>query len=351
MPQDLNEIYSSALGHLRKGSQDLELVRRALLWLAVATRPLYIWELNEAVVVEDGDTDIDGDSRFDNPELLIDLANGLLEYNSSKKYNSYKKIVSLGHSSIKAFLTSDWIKSSTVSDFAFDEETAHTAIMNTCLTYFSFLRYRAGSLRPFQISQMSQEECPLLWYAALSWTRHIKAPQRDNWIKIQSFLSTRSLSGLGSYSWWIAAITRGMVDKDTIHNTHPLYYASSFGHTGLVDAILRFDPTVDLEAPGGLEGSTALQVACYRQQLEVTNLLVSAGANPLTQDRATCQEGDVGVSPLWWAVQHGWTETVATMIHKWAPGSEVDEVLHGLRPEGASPDSGEGRAVSSSRGD
>ena len=334
MPQDLNEIYSSALGHLRKGSQDRELVRRALLWLAVAARPLHLWELNEAVVVEDGDTDIDGDSRFDNPELLIDLANGLLEYNSSRQ------IVSLGHSSIKAFLISDWIKSSAVSDFAFDEEAAHTAVMNTCLTYLSFSRFRAGCRQPSQLSRMFQEEYPLLWYATLAWTRHVKAPQQDNWTKIQSFLSTRSLPGAGNYGWWIAAITHGMADQNTIQNSHPLYYASSFGCTELVDAILRFDHTVDLEAPGGLGGSTALQVACFRWQLEVAQLLVSAGANPLTRDRNALEDedGDAGVSSLWWAVEYGWTELAANMMNKWAPGLKVDEILHGSRLKGTPPD-------------
>ncbi len=331
MPQDLNEVYNSALGHLRKGSQDRELVRRALLWLAVAVRPLRLAELNEAVVVEDDDTHIDDDSRFDTPELLIDLANGLLDYDPSSQ------TVSLGHSSIKTFLTSDWIKSSTASDFALDEETAHAAVMNTCLTYLSFSQFRAGCLQAHQPLWMYEEEYPLLTYVTQSWPLHIKGPQRDNWTKIQSFLSTRFLPGAGNYGWWIGIITAGEVHKRIIQGSHPLYYSSSLGYTELADAILRFDKAADLEAPGGRADSTALQVACFRRHLGVAMLLVEAGANPLTLDGTVFEVGDVGFSSLWWAVENGWTELAADMIKRWAPNSNVDKILHGSRLRGISP--------------
>ncbi|KAK3903637.1 hypothetical protein C8A05DRAFT_43162 [Staphylotrichum tortipilum] len=305
MPQDLNETYCSTLGRLEKGSQDRELLRRALLWLAVAVRPLRLSELNEAVVVEDGDTHIDSDSRFDSPGLLIDIANGLLEYDPSSQ------TVSLGHSSIKAFLTSDWIKSSPASDVGFDDETAHKAVMNTCLTYLSFSRFRDGCT---EVYDLMYEEYPLLGYAARSWPLHIKSLQQDDWTKVQSFLSTRSLLGAGNYGWWIELITGAGLDEDVVEDTHPLYYSSSFGYTGLVEAILRFDDTVDLEALGGRADSTALQVACFRRRLDVATLLVVAGANPLSLDGTLFEEGDVGFSSLWWAVENGWTELAVDML-------------------------------------
>ncbi len=311
LPQDLNETYSSTLGRLSKGSQDRDLLRRALLWLAVAVRPLSLPELNRAVVFEDDDTQLDDDLRFENPELLIDISHGLLEYDPSSQ------TVSLGHSSIKAFLTSDWIKSSAASDFAFDEESAHKVVWNTCLAYLSFSRFQGGCTEYYD---PTDEESPFLKYASVNWPLHIKNPKRDDWARIQAFLSTRSLPGAGNYGWWIDAITRGEVDEDVVQDSHPLYYASSFGYTGLAEAILIFDDAVDLEARGGRGDSTALQVACFRQKLGVANLLVDAGANPLTLDT-------LGSSSLWWAAENRWTELVAKMKEKWAPALSLGEIL------------------------
>jgi len=327
MPQDLNETYRSALGRVAKGSQDRDLLRRALLWLAVAVRPLSLSELNEAVVVEDDDTQIDDDSRFENPELLIFIADGLLEYDPASQ------IVSLGHSSMKAFLTSDWIKSSTASDFPLDEASAHRAVMNTCLTYLSFSRFWGGCI---QVDDLVDEEYPLMKYAARNWPLHIRNPKKDDWARIQPFLSTRSRPGAGNYGWWIETITDGVVDEEVIRYSHPLYYSSSFGYTGLAEAILFFDEAVDLDAPGGRAGSTALQVACFRRQLGVANLLVDGGANPLSLDGSRLKGGDLGFSALWWAVQTGWTELVAKMMKMWAPDSSLNEALHASRPWEAS---------------
>jgi len=339
MPQDLNETYSTVLGRLKRESQDRDLLRLALLWLSVAVRPLRLSELNEAVVVEDGDTHIAKDSRFDAPELLIDIANGLLEYDPDTQ------IVSIGHSSIKAFLTSDWIKSSPASDFAFDEDSAHKAVMNTCLTYLSFPRFGVGCTH---VRDAVHEEYPLLNYAARSWPLHIRDLQQDEWTKIQTFLVTRFLPRSGNYAWWVQTITGG-VDEQVIRFSHPLYYASSFGYTALVEAILRFDDEVDLEVPGGRAGSIALQVACFRRRLDVARLLVDAGSNPLALDGSRLREEDVGFSALSWAVENGWTKLAAEMRRKWAPSSNADRRLHGFRPRGVIPYRSRGPVASTGR--
>lgn len=74
-------------------------------------------------------------------------------------------------------------------------------------------------------------------------------------------------------------------------------------------------------------------------------LLIDAGSNPLSLDGSWSNEGDMGFSSLWWAVEIGWTELTAEMIKKWAPNSNADEILHGSRPEGVYPTPTQARSV------
>jgi hypothetical protein len=99
----------------------------------------------------------------------------------------------------------------------------------------------------------------------------------------------------------------------------PLYYAASYGYTALVEAILRFNDDVNLEAADGRAGSTALQVACFRRQLGAATLLVRAGANPLTLDGSLIEGDFQGFPALWWVVQNGWTELTELTRDMWLP--------------------------------
>lgn len=130
------------------------------------------------------------------------------------------------------------------------------------------------------------------------------------WMKvagsIQKFLSTRSRANGGNYGWWIQFIAGGL-QPEVIARTEPLYYAASFGYTFLVKTILNFDKNVDLEAPGGRHGSTALQVACFRRHKETSRVLLEAGANTLTLDGSPI---DGGFSALSWAKVNDWNEIV-----------------------------------------
>jgi len=53
LPQDLNETYLRILRKIQnKGSKAVEITQRILLWLVGATRPLHIYELYEAIMID-----------------------------------------------------------------------------------------------------------------------------------------------------------------------------------------------------------------------------------------------------------------------------------------------------------
>jgi len=72
----------------------------------------------------------------------------------------------------------------------------------------------------------------------------------------------------------------------------------------MVEAILQ-NETVDLEAPRGRSGSTALQVTAYKGQRDAVKLLIRAGADLWSIDPGSSQ------SAWFWIADHGWSDIMA----------------------------------------
>ncbi|KAM7215162.1 hypothetical protein V8F06_009480 [Rhypophila decipiens] len=342
LPRDLNQTYSQLLSRI-KSKRGRTFLRRALLWLCYASRPLRLTELNEAIVIEEGDTDIDDECRLlDNPNFLIDLAQGLLELNTQP--GEGEPTVFLSHSSIKTVLTSDWIKTSTAAEYGFDKCTAHRYIMQTCVAYLTFLPTTGSDLFTFM---RLRTEYPLLCYASHGWAWHVRNAVHTDWLAIERLLYAQSQPSLSRtdaverrlddhYLAWVQLITGGTVQNEIINTTHPLYYASSLrGCRGESQAMLKYDKSAipNLETKGGIAGSTVLQAACYRRQLGVATVLVEAGANPLSSDITFVKDATEGKSAytyglpsVWWAVENGpeWAPLVSRMIELWAPDEDVN---------------------------
>ncbi|KAK1749484.1 hypothetical protein QBC47DRAFT_270404, partial [Echria macrotheca] len=308
MPSSLNESYARILGSQSHSAQDRQLLRRALLWLCFATRPLTLADLADAVVIEDGDTDLDEDARLFDPHILVELGRGLIAH------DRHTEIVSLSHSSVKTFLTSSWLQSYTgnrANEFFLDQKASHAAILSTCLTLLQFTAL--ADVSPYWPSQLEtlRTQYPLLYYADTAWTNHIGDPDPVVWRDIISpFLRRRSTETVcradENYESWIRRIS--FSPRRNFETTSALYFAASFGHTALVRSILAFEGTVHLNTPGGRYGSSPLHVACWRGQREVVRLLLEAGADPRVPD-----PGLPGVSPLKLAGEMGWKDIVALM--------------------------------------
>ncbi|KAF5566576.1 NACHT nucleoside triphosphatase [Fusarium napiforme] len=267
--------------------------------------PLKLQELADAVVVEDGDDPIGDGIRLHDPMILLEHANGLFEF------NPVTQAVSLSHSSIKTFLTSDWIKNSSASYFALGRDTeCHLKIMRWCLTYLSYSEFNSGC---GVISKSTMSRYPFLGYAAWNWPYHLRNPSTRDWEAVSAFLSTRNSKSGGNYGCWMHVLNQ-RIHPETLKETQPFYYAASFGFSPLVESMLLFDDNLDLEAPGGSVGSTALQVACFRHQKEVARMLIEAGADFLSRDGSF--PNGRGLTSLWWAEANGWVDIVDLMTSK-----------------------------------
>lgn len=306
MPCSLNETYAMLLNRIPKSSPDRELLRRCLLWLSFTSRPLQLVELAEAVILEYTSKEVDSDCRLHSPEILLDISQGLfnLDVDSGR--------VTLAHSSVKAFLLSDWIKHSSVADLSLDDTKGHSGIVRLCLVYLSFSEFSEGYGEPEEVWKRRCEEYPLLEYAAKHWALHAKTVNPEDWKRIKAFLNAHTRPRGGHFGWWLQYI--GVVaHPDVVRRSQPLYYATSFGLVNLVKAILDNDPDIDLEASGGRFGSTALQIASFRKQRDVAVLLVEAGANAFSLDGSGLEGG---FSAHFWAKANGWDDVVKLMEAK-----------------------------------
>ncbi|KAJ5469660.1 hypothetical protein N7539_009278 [Penicillium diatomitis] len=275
LPSTLREMYVDTLKRI--DPSDVPLVREALFWLSFVKQPLSLRRLNEAVILEDNCTMIDEDMMLLPRDILLRIGQGLISADQAEHVN-------LAHSSVKEFLTSEWIRSSSVSQFALDPSTADTIILRKCLQYlcldnfkYGYGEYRKhGKVRAF------------LFYAATFWPVHASRcvlghVERD---LIARLFASRDLPRRGNYGVWMEALIPG-VKPATIEGTNPLYYAASFGMASVVKAMLESDPTIDVNAPGGRVGATPVFAAAWRGNNEVVEILLKAGANPTILDPGT----------------------------------------------------------------
>ncbi|KAF6811649.1 ankyrin repeat protein [Colletotrichum sojae] len=271
IPSTLNETYAGILGRIP--NQDHQIAREALAWLCFSLRPLSLDELAEAIIIEEDDTEIDADCRLTNPSVVPAICQGLV--------HASKSSVTLAHDSIRTFLQSDWIRTSSASYFALDASEVHRSIMRKCLTYLSLTPFTSGSLPDLRQVKRYFTKYPFLDYASTMWPIHSERFALDSSDEhlILGFFATKKQHNGGPFEAWVQLIL-GSDDFEAIHETEPLYYAASFNMLSVMQLLLKPEHKVDVNKKGGRFSSTPLFVALWRGNVDAAKLLVQAGADP-----------------------------------------------------------------------
>ncbi|KAJ5692491.1 hypothetical protein N7462_001914 [Penicillium macrosclerotiorum] len=281
LPGTLRETYATTLERI--SPEDWHFAREALFWLCFVRSPLTLAELNEAVVHEEQYTVLEEDSMLVPRNILLEICQGLVVQDQSG-------FVHLAHSSVKEFLTSDWICTSKVSYFSLNTTTVDATIMRKCLTYLCLDNFKDGYVASGELEDIlgRKRQHPFLRYAAFYWPHHASSCDfgESERMLVNRFFDTKHLFHRGNFGVWVQMLIPG-VDASVIETTQPLYYAASFGMVSVVNAILKSDPEVDINARGGRVGATPLFAACWRHNYEVAEILLKAGANPALADPGT----------------------------------------------------------------
>lgn len=292
LPQDLDETYERILSKVSE--DDYELVRRSLLWLAHTRKPLTLTELCEAVVVETDIDDLDPESRLRDPYDLLQILGCLVLCHENKK----ELEVVLAHHSVKEYLMCSRLLSSKLSKFYLGS-TGNIEIARTCLTYLLFKHFSTGPCISAAEYSTRLDNYPLFIYASGLWPDHARPVLSTDKKLFQLAMrlfdpsSTKSepQSSKGyrnkNFMSWIQCICAWpMGDSWSVNHFNeratPLYYASSFGLTEIVEELIN--RKVALDAPGGRFLGTALHAAVWRGHNDILKMLIDAGADQSLAD-------------------------------------------------------------------
>ena len=131
------------------------------------------------------------------------------------------------------------------------------------------------------------------------------------------FFSTSKLPKGGNFAAWVRMLIRRS-PATYVQNTHPLYYAASFGLLEVVRIILDTESGLDINARGGRPYATALHVSVYREHVDVARLLLQRGADPNIPN-------NIGESPMYWAVRKRNREMKNLLVEYGALGKAIEE--------------------------
>jgi ankyrin repeat protein len=129
LPRDLSETYSRILKQIDCADvlENRMIVQRVLQWVALAKPGLTLPEVQEAVVINSGDTSLDRDSITEGADIL-DLCSSLV------RCNPITGVLELAHATVKEYLTTIPPE----SEFYFyriDKVKGQSDLAITCLTY------------------------------------------------------------------------------------------------------------------------------------------------------------------------------------------------------------------------
>ena len=282
---------------------DREFARETLLWLSFAFRPLNLSELCETLAFNESDTTVDESDRLLDSHDLLRWCQGLITYHP-KTSN-----VTISHASVYTYLLSDQIKTGPSSFFSIDKTMAERLLFRKCLTYMMFTDFAKGYRKSYPRWKASSHQWPLLSYASSHWAAHAyildAALEPSDQALISRLYNTSKSERGGNFGFWVQCLYP-KASVQVARDTQPLYYAASFGLRAVVNSLITTDKDIDLDALGGRNVSTALQVACFRGYYGVAKDLLEAGANPYHRDR-------FGRSSLYYALGYGY-EDIAELL-------------------------------------
>jgi len=306
LPETLDGTYERILQEIPKSNR-LH-AHRLLQCLTVAVRPLRVEELAEVLAVDFGTTGgspklHEGLRWEDQEQAVLSACFSLI----TVVEDGSSRVVQFSHFSVKEFLTSDRLATSTIDASHYHHillEPSHTIMAQACLSVL--LRLDSN------VNKDSLEDFPLAWYASRYFGDHAEFGNvlahirggiddlldsdkphfaawlclRDNDFKkrIEQPEATPlyHLAGLGFRAMVDYLISKRPGDLTVRgHYGTPLHAALCSGHTDV--ALLLLGHCVDVDVRG-IDDRTPLHMAVDRGLLEVTRILIEQGASINARD-------------------------------------------------------------------
>ncbi|KAL8661075.1 MAG: hypothetical protein Q9202_005947 [Teloschistes flavicans] len=283
----LDKAYRDALVRIEEQMPERhQLAKQILYWIVYAARQLRASELQEALAVEEGTSELDEENKPDFDEM-ISVCMGLVTI------DPYSNVIRLVHYTTQEFLENlpDWA------------QTAHSAITRTCLAYLAFNICEAGFLDRdfFRNHSLSRYACDY-WYthAESCWNESMEAlalafveEERKIVLDCDIFDDLKRLFPHDYHvapSWtglraihWAAYVGSEKIVSALLENGHdprlmddrggtPLLYAALRGNEAVSKILLEM-PDMDVNVTDNA-GNTPLCLAAHKGHEPVVRLLL-----------------------------------------------------------------------------
>lgn len=290
-----DKAYDNAMTRIQGQTREqTDLATQTLSWLICARRPLTSLELQHALAIEEGESSLDEENVPEIEDILAVCAGLVTTENETG-------IIRLVHYTTKEYLERK-------QDFFFSS--AEKEISTLCVSYISFETFGSGVCESDTAMDERFQSHPLYSYAARYWGDHVRAtkdlhPGVIEFLKDQPKVeaSEQALRATkdAARKYWSQKYLRTMTG---------LHLAAYFGIQEAVAYFIHHQYPMDICYNGGW---TALKWAIARGHLNITQLLLSHGADP-NKDENT-------FIPLSFAAQYGQEAIVRLLLER---GADVD---------------------------
>lgn len=191
VPSGMDSLYKLLLESMATDNRHMELTKAILTWSVCSFWPLCVGELEEALLLDIGETIIDLKSTISR------LCGSLILVDVSDK-------VQLVHSTAADFL----LKAKPDTSFAVCQEKGHTRLARTCLKYLTGQQLSRPAFRGRENNQGRGSKSVFARYACISFSGHLlrsdrRGPQPDPATLVHRFLKDNVLT-------WIEIIARDL---------------------------------------------------------------------------------------------------------------------------------------------
>jgi ankyrin repeat protein len=274
LPRTLDETYERVLEEVSEDNR--EHARRLLHCIAVAIRPLRVEELAEILAFDFDDAEggipkLHASWRWkDQEEAVLFTCSSLIAVVDYHDSQGAHRVVQFSHFSVKEFLISDRLASSTgdLSRYRILPKPAHTILAQACL----------GSL--LHLDEHSDEQSakvsPLARYAAEHWVAHaqfedVESRVKDGMLRLFHPDKPHLATWLNIYNIDL----RSLLGSPPMDISNPLYYAALCGFRGLVEHLVT-DYLQLVNAIGGCYESPLL-AALSKRHIWIAEFLLQHG--------------------------------------------------------------------------
>ncbi|KGO40643.1 hypothetical protein PEXP_071470 [Penicillium expansum] len=288
--------YDNAMSRIQgQVGEQTDLAMQTLSWLTCAIRPLTSLELQHALAIEEGESSFDEENMPEVEDILTVCAGLVTIENESK-------IIRLVH-----YTTQEYLERK--KDLLFPS--AQNDISMLCVTYISFDTFGSGVCESDEAFEERLQSYPFYPYAVYHWGHHVKLSGTLHPI-VMDFLKDQTKIDASEQVIHVRRhSTRNGWSQKFPRQRMGLHLAAYRGIEEAVSYFLQHGYPVDICHNGGW---TALRHAISGDHLNITQLLLSNGADP----NGACHDR---YTPLSSAAQYG-REPIIRLLLEW--GADVD---------------------------